>query len=73
MVAFIDERRDEHGVESICRMLPLAPSTYCAHKAAQADPTTRSARAIRDDQFAVEIRRVFDDNYGVYGHRKVWA
>ncbi len=73
MVAFIDEHRDEHGVEPIAAELQIAPSTYYEHKAAQADPSRRSARAVRDAGLQVEIRRVFDENYGVYGHRKVWA
>jgi len=71
MVGFIDAHRDEHGVEPICRQLEIAPSTYYAHKAQQADPTRRSDRARRDEQLAVEIERVFDNNYQVYGYRKV--
>lgn len=43
------------------------------HKATQVDPSRRSARAVRDAWLTVEIRRVFDDNYGVHGQRKVWA
>ena len=73
MVAFIDEHRDEHGIEPICEMLPIAPSTYYEHKAAQADPGRRSDRARRDEQLKVEIARVFAANYEVYGHRKIWA
>jgi putative transposase len=73
MVAFIDDNRGEFGVEPICEVLPIAPSTYYAHKAGQADPDRRSARAKRDERLKVEIARVFADNYEVYGHRKVWA
>jgi hypothetical protein len=71
MVEFIDAYRDEHGVEPICAQLEIAPSTYHQHNAQQADPTRRSARARRDEELGVEIRRVFDENYQVYGYRKV--
>ena len=72
MEAFIDEHRDAHGVEPICRVLPIAPSTYHAHVARHADPAKRSARARSDAALMVEIRRVFEENFGVYGVRKVW-
>ena len=72
MIAFIDEHRDAHGVEPICRVLPIAPSTYHAHVARHADPAKRSARARSDAALMVEIRRVFEENFGVYGVRKVW-
>ena len=38
MTGFIDEHRDQYGVEPICRVLPIAPSTYYTHAARQADP-----------------------------------
>src|SRR5215475_5395813 len=72
MIAFIDEQRGAYGVEPICRVLPIAPSTYHAHVAKRVDPTRLSARARRDDVLKPEVRRVFDDNFGVYGVRKVW-
>ena len=72
MVAFVDQHRDAYGVESICAVLPIAPSTYCRHKAQQADPSRRSARARRDDALRVEIQRVWDEHHQVYGPRKVW-
>ena len=72
MVAFIDEHREVAGVESICSELPIAPSTYYTHKAAQADPTKLSPRRRRDASLQVEIRRVWDENFMVYGARKVW-
>jgi len=72
MVAFIDEQREVHGVGPICEVLPIAPSTYYAEKAMQADPSRRSARAKRDERLKVEIRRVWDENFAVYGIRKVW-
>lgn len=72
MVAFIDDHREEYGVEPICRVLPIAPSTYYAHKAQEADPERRSTRAKRDAELKVEIRRVFDQNFQAYGAEKVW-
>ena len=72
MVQFIDDHRDAYGVESICTVVPIAPSTYFWHKARHADPTRRSARDHRDDGWRREIQRVWDDNQQVYGPRKVW-
>ena len=72
MVQFIDDHRDAYGVESICTVVPIAPSTYFWHKARHADPTRRSARVHRDDGWRREIQRVWDDNQQVYGPRKVW-
>ncbi len=72
MVGFIDDHRDVSGVESICAVVPIAPSTYFLHKARHADPTQRSARARRDDGLRLEIQRVWDQHQQVYGLRKVW-
>ena len=72
MKAFIDEHRDVYGVEPICKVLPISPSTYYAHAARQADPQRRSARARRDDVLSREIERVWNENFQVYGVRKVW-
>src|SRR5690606_25756848 len=72
MVAFIDDHREEYGVEPICRVLPIAPSTYYLHKARERAPALRSARASRDDALREEIRRVWEQNFEVYGARKVW-
>jgi putative transposase len=72
MIAFIDDHRGAYGVEPICKVLPIAPSTYYAHVARRADPTKRSARARSDAALMIEIRRVFDGNFQVYGVRKVW-
>jgi putative transposase len=69
---FIDEHRDEYGVEPICRVLPIAPSTYRAHAACLADPSKLSNRAKRDAELRPEIQRVWDENFEVYGVRKVW-
>jgi putative transposase len=72
MIAFIDEHRALHGVEPICRVLPIAPSTYHAHAARRADPGKLPARARRDITLRSEIRRVYEENFRVYGVRKVW-
>jgi transposase InsO family protein len=72
MVPFIDQYRDTYGVEPICAVLPIAPSTYFLHKAQQQKPTTRSARQRRDDELRAAIQRVWDENEQVYGPRKVW-
>jgi len=72
MVAFIEEEREQYGVEPICRELPIAPSTYYEWRACEVDPTRRSARTRRDERLRIEIRRVWDENLKVYGARKVW-
>jgi transposase InsO family protein len=72
MGRFLDQHRATYGVEPICAVLPIAPSTYFRWKAQQQDPTTRSARAQRDDDLRAVIQRVWDANEQVYGPRKVW-
>ncbi len=72
MIAFIDEHRGVYGVEPISRVLPIAPSTYHAHMAKRAEPAKGSARAQRDAELKIGVRRVFDENFRVYGVRKVW-
>ena len=72
MVAFIDEHRDAYGVGPICAVWPIAPSTYYIHKAQQAEPERRCARARRDEGLRARIRQVWEENFEVYGVRKVW-
>jgi putative transposase len=72
MIAFIDDHREVHGVEPICKVLPIAPSTYHAHVAKRANPEKLSARARRDMALKPQIARVFVENFEVYGVRKVW-
>ena len=72
MVSFIGDHQGSYGVEPICRMLPIAPSTYYAHKACLADPARLSERARRDAVLRQEIERVWKANREVYGARKVW-
>ena len=72
MIAFIDAHREVYGVEPICRMLPIAPSTYYEHAARRTDPNRLPPRARRDARLRPEIRRVWEENFQVYGVRKVW-
>ncbi|MCL4069407.1 IS3 family transposase [Pseudomonas sp. GX19020] len=72
MVSFIDAHRGMHGVEPICGLLQIAPSTYYERLAKRADPARLSDRARRDEALRPEIRRVFEENWRVYGVRKVW-
>jgi transposase InsO family protein len=72
MVSFIDTHRGEYGVEPICEVLPIAPSVYYERKAREADPRRLPPRARRDEALRGEIRRVWQENRGVYGGRKVW-
>jgi len=72
MVRFIDEYRDTYGVEPICEVLPIAPSTYYDHARKRRSPELRSKRAQRDAFLKAEIQRVWDASDGLYGVRKVW-
>ena len=72
MVAYIDQHKDRFGVEPICAVLPIAPSMYYEHKARERDPELRPKRAKRDEALKLEVQRVWDENYRVYGAHKVW-
>jgi transposase InsO family protein len=72
MVAFIDDHRGDHGIEPICAVLPIAPSTYHEQRARKLDPERLPKRAKRDAHLRREIQRVWDENESVYGVRKVW-
>jgi putative transposase len=72
MVRYIDDHRDCYGVEPICSVLPIAPSTYREHKARERDPSRLPPRAQRDAALEPEIVRVWEENFRVYGVRKVW-
>jgi transposase InsO family protein len=72
MVAFVDKHRDEYGVEPICDVLPIAPSTYYEHRSRAENPDLRPDREKRDEELRSKIERVWNDNYEVYGVRKVW-
>ena len=70
MISFIDEHRSVFGVEPICRLLPIAPSTYYENVAKRLDVDRLSVRARSDIALKIEIRRVFNENFQVYGVRK---
>ena len=72
MISFVDAYRDDYGFEPICKVIAIAPSTYHAHVARRAMPETAPARVKRDTLLSVEIKRVFNENFQVYGVRKVW-
>ena len=63
----MEAHRERFGVEPICQVLEIVPSTYYS---AEKRPPCR--RRLRDEKLKVDIRRVFEANYGVYGARKVW-
>ena len=72
MTSFIDTHRGAYGVEPICRMLPIAPSTYYEHKVRESDDSRCARRARRDAELGEEIHRVWEEHFRVYGVRKVW-
>lgn len=69
---FIDQHRQRYGVEPICRQIQIAPSSYYEHKVREHDPERLPARIKRDRILEHEIRRVWDENFRVYGANKVW-
>ena len=72
MIRFIDDHRPVYGGEPICRVLPIAPSSYYEHAARRRNPARLPARARRDEILRSETRRVWEENFRVYGVRKVW-
>ena len=72
MIGVIDDHRAAYGVEPICRVLPIAPSTYHAHAAKRVDLGKLPARTRCDASLQTDIKRVWDANFQVYGVRKVW-
>ena len=72
MVTFIDDHREVYGVEPICSVLPIAPSSYYEQKARQVDSSRLPERLVRDVELRGEIERVWKENRSVYGARKVW-
>lgn len=73
MVTFIAEHRAEYGVEPICEVLPIAPSTYYEHARRLRDLERRPQRAKRDEVLRGEVRRVHHESLdGTYGADKVW-
>jgi putative transposase len=76
VVGFINDHRAMYGVEPICRVVPIAPSTYFRYRARQRDPTRRPARALRDEVLKAFIQRIWTEQQQVYGSRRCgskWA
>ncbi len=72
MISFIDNNRAKYGVKLICRVLPIAPSTYYCAKDLSNNPQKRSLRSQHDDYYLSEIKRIWQDSKCRYGARKVW-
>ena len=72
MIAFIKDHREVHGVEPICRVLPIAPSTFYAHAAIARDPGLASDRAKQDAIDRKKIEEAFEGSGKRYGVRKIW-
>ncbi len=72
MIAYVDLHKDVYGVEPICAQLPIAPSQYYESEAREGDPTRLPPRLQRDRALMPEIQRIHDENFSVYGARKVW-
>jgi len=72
MIDFIDDQHEAHGIQPICKVLPIAPSTCHNHLAKRSNPSKLSARGRRDMVLKPEIARVFAGNFAVCGVRKVW-
>ena len=71
-MGFIDAHHEDLGIEPICRELQIAPSSWHERAARLVDPGKRPAHARRDDEIKEQIRRVYQDSFGLYGSRKVW-
>ena len=72
MTAFIEEHRGTYGVEPMCKILQIAPSTYYERRAIARDPDLASARAKSDAALSVKIDAAWQDNRKLYGARKIW-
>jgi len=72
MTAFIEEHRGTYGVEPMCKILQIAPSTYYDRRAIARDPDLASARAKSDAALSVKIDAAWEDNRKLYGARKIW-
>ena len=72
MVQFIDDYKDNYGIEPICKVLPIAPSTYYREKYLANNSEKRSLRQQHDDFYISEIKHIWQDSKSRYGMRKVW-
>ena len=69
---FIESHRDQYGVEPICKQLPIAPSTFYEHQSREVNPERQPERKKRDMMLSEAIKRIWKENFCVYGARKVW-
>jgi transposase InsO family protein len=72
MVQFIDDNKDQYRTQTICRVLPIAPSTYHRTKDLSDNPHKRSLRSQHDDYYISEIKRIWQDSECRYGVHKIW-
>nr|WP_313385354.1 IS3 family transposase [Pantoea sp.] len=72
IMPLLENLSGEHGVGPVCHELDIAPSTYYWHQQRRKCPERRSSRDKRDAVLIPEIQRVYEENYSVYGVRKVW-
>jgi hypothetical protein len=66
------EHKDVYGVESMCAVLPIAPSTFHEHVRRSREPERRPPRTKRDEELCTAIRRVYDESRQRYGADEVW-
>ena len=72
LLDFIQQHKVVYGVESICRVLPIAPSTYYRHARRLKQPDLRAKRCVSDERLLAQIHQIWEDSLQVYGYRKVW-
>jgi len=70
-MVFVDRNKAAYGVESICRQIRIAPSNYYEYKRRKREPDRLPERIKRDMKLAIEIQRIWESNFRVYGARKV--
>jgi transposase InsO family protein len=71
-MTFVSDYREKYGVGPICKQLPIAPSTFYEHRSRERNPERQSLRKKRDLTLSEEIKRVWKENFRVYGARKIW-
>jgi putative transposase len=72
VIAFVDQNRQQHGVESLCKALQIAPSGYRRHAARRRNPALLPARAKRDAALLPQVQNTWDAHHQVYGADKLW-
>ncbi len=72
MVDFIQSNKALYGVEAICKILPITPSTYYWQLDLTENPEKRSKRDLHDQHYTDQIKRIWQESAGRYGIRKVW-